>query len=155
MKNEYVRCSYSLRLQGTKMFNILLPYGGRRLSKVFIVNIWYSYSFTWLRTNISIFVFGPVVKNDYIRYSYLVSCLDMNIFDIRIRWSFLSWIYSNLYLDKNLIFVLHCSRPNKIIKDHTIIYKTNQDHIRPYTTKQDHTNPLKTVQDQTKLNKTI
>ena len=32
----------------------------------------------------SIFVFGQVVGNEYIKYLYSVSCLDMNIFDLRI-----------------------------------------------------------------------
>ena len=43
----------------------------------------YPYSIRYPGTNI--FVFGQVVRNEYIRYSYLDSCLDMNIFDIRIR----------------------------------------------------------------------
>ena len=38
----------------------------------------------WLRIY-SIFVFGQVTKNEYIRYSYSARLLETNIFDIRIR----------------------------------------------------------------------
>ena len=64
--------------------------GGHR-----ILCIQYSYSAKFLRMNIfdicirsgtlkqmySIFIFGQVARHKYIRYSYWVSCLDMNIFD--------------------------------------------------------------------------
>ena len=57
-----------------------------------------------------IFVFGKLARHEYIWYSYSIRCLDMNIFYIRIRWYFLSRIYS--FSVKNLILVLHCYRIN-------------------------------------------
>ena len=52
----------------------------------------------------SVFVFGQVAKNEYIRYSYSVRLLETNIFDIRIRLAFWIWIYSIFVFGENIIY---------------------------------------------------
>ena len=93
--NKKLHCIYSIFIFGLVSKNIY----------IFNIRIW---SGTYEQIY-SIFVFGQVLRNKYIRYSYSVSCLDMNIFDIRIRWKFHFRIYSYSYSVKNLIFVLHWS----------------------------------------------
>ena len=65
-----VHIIYSIYIYGwflrTNIFNILIQSGTKE--QIYLI-----------------FIFGQVTKNEDIQYSYLLSCLDMNIFDIRIR----------------------------------------------------------------------
>ena len=101
-RNEYVRCSYSVKYFYKYIF-ICIPWppcsinssGLHKYETKLVENLHYGGRgvFKSLHFIYSILVFVQVALNKYIRYSYSVRYLWTNILNIRIRSDCKKWIY--------------------------------------------------------------